>query len=79
MDTYMNIKNSLTALVGGAILFIVSAMMGHTDWLMAALMIVGITLMGIGGAFFIRTTTMKKDNPNERNQWREFDFGQICQ
>lgn len=79
MDTNINIKNSLIALVGGAILFIVSVMIGHTNWLMAALMIVGITLMGIGGAYFIRTTTMKEDNPNERNQWREFDFGQICQ
>ena len=78
MDANINFKNTIVALCSGALMFVAGALACPVGWLMAALMTVGIALMGIGGSCFIRITWMKIDRQRKKNQWREFDFGQIC-
>ena len=74
MDALMNIKSSLTLLGGGAFLFLTSALACNVLWLTAALMIVGITAMAIGGAFFIRNTWISNDAKRDERQWGRCDF-----
>lgn len=78
MDDAINIKNTITALCIGAVMFVAGALVCPAGWLMAVLMTAGIALMGIGGSYFIRITWMKMDRQRKNNQWREFDFGQTC-
>ena len=74
MDTYMNIKNSLMLLGSGAFLFLFSALTSGITWLTAALMIVGIAGIAIGGAYFIRKTWMDNDAKRDKRKWGRFDF-----
>ena len=74
MDTYMNIKNSLMLLGIGAFLFLFSTLTSGITWLTAALMIVGIAGIAIGGAYFIRKTWMDNDAKRDKRQWGRFDF-----
>ena len=74
----MNIKNSSMLLGGGALLFLISALTSGIVWLMATMMIVGITCMAIGGAYFIRTTWMRNDAKRETRQWGRYDFAESC-
>ena len=78
MDTYLNIKNSLMLLGGGAFLFLASALSCSIVWLMAVLMLVGITGVVVGGAYFIRTTWMRNDAKRETRQWGRYDFAEPC-
>jgi len=78
MDDTISIRNTVAALCAGVIMFVAGALACSAGWLMAALMTAGIALMGIGASFFIRISWMKMDRQRNNNQWKEFDFGQLC-
>ena len=78
MDDTISIRNTVAALCTGVIMFVAGALACPAGWLMAALMTAGIALMGIGASFFIRISWMKMDRQRNNNQWKEFDFGQLC-
>lgn len=77
MDNPIILKKTITAMCCGAAMFIAGALLSSAGWITAALMSGGIALMGIGGSYYIRITWMKLDNLRKKNQWREFDFGQV--
>lgn len=78
MDDTISIRNTVAALCAGVIMFVAGALVCPAGWFMAALMTAGIALMGIGASFFIRISWMKMDRQRNNNQWKEFDFGQLC-
>ena len=77
MNTDNSIKNSIISIVLSAIMCTSGALASDIEWLMAALMTAGISLMGIGGAFLIKASWMKHDaNPNKLDL-RRLDFNPL--
>ena len=73
MNTDSNIRNSLLALGGSAMLYIASAFASNVEWLMATLMIAAIALMGLGGALFIKATWIRNEENRDKKHWDILD------